>query len=66
MARIADLRRGDLVKVDCAAGHHVVLLTPEVLLRTELSPTVKVLDLKARLQCPADAEEGARFDREKA
>jgi hypothetical protein len=27
-ARIEDLGRGDLVKVDCAACHHVALLTP--------------------------------------
>jgi hypothetical protein len=28
-ARIEDLGHGDLVKVDCAARHHVPLLTPE-------------------------------------
>ena len=32
-ARIKDLGSGDLVKVDCAACHHVALLTPEVLQR---------------------------------
>jgi hypothetical protein len=32
LARIEDLGRGDLVKVDCAACHHVALLTPEFLL----------------------------------
>jgi hypothetical protein len=31
--RIADLGQGDFVKVDCAACHHVALLTPEALLR---------------------------------
>jgi hypothetical protein len=37
------------VKVDCAACHHIALLTPEaVLLR--LSPAAKVLDLKGRLR----------------
>lgn len=46
-ARIEDLRRGDLVK-DCAARHHVALLTLDFLLRLGLSPGVKVLDLKAR------------------
>jgi hypothetical protein len=30
---IEDLRQGDLVKVDCAACHHVTLLTPEALLK---------------------------------
>jgi hypothetical protein len=29
LARIEDLRHGDLIKVDCAACHHVALLTPE-------------------------------------
>ena len=41
-------RAGDFVKVDCAACHHVALLTPEVLLRGGLSPGAKVLDLKGR------------------
>jgi superfamily I DNA/RNA helicase len=35
--RIADLGQGDFVKVDCAACHHVALLTPEALLRAGLS-----------------------------
>jgi hypothetical protein len=43
--------RGDLVKVDCAACHHVALLTAEALLRQGLSPAAKVLDLKGRLRC---------------
>jgi hypothetical protein len=51
LARIEDLGRGDLVKVDCAACHHVALLTPEFLLRFEISPWVKVLDLKERVRC---------------
>ena len=29
LAWIEDLRRGDLVKVDCATCHHVALLTPD-------------------------------------
>jgi hypothetical protein len=33
LARIANLGRSDLVKVDCAACHHVALVTPEFLLR---------------------------------
>jgi hypothetical protein len=49
-ARIDDLERGDLVKVDCAARHHVALLTPEFLLRLGLSPQTKVLDLRGRLR----------------
>jgi hypothetical protein len=36
--RIADLGQGDFVKVDCAACHHVALLTPEALLRVGLDP----------------------------
>src|ERR1700730_9836218 len=37
---------GDFVKVDCAACHHVALLTPEALLRVGLSPAAKVLGLE--------------------
>jgi hypothetical protein len=37
LARIEDLRQGDLVKVDCAACHHVALLTSEFLRRLGLS-----------------------------
>jgi len=47
-ARIEDLGQGDFVKVDCAACHHVALLTPEALLRVGLSRAAKVLDLKGR------------------
>ena len=36
-ARIEDLGPGEFVKVDCAACHHVALLTPEALLRAGLS-----------------------------
>jgi len=45
-ARIEDLGHGDLVKIDCAACHHVALLTPKALLRGGLSPAAKVLELK--------------------
>jgi hypothetical protein len=38
LARIEDLGRGDLVKVDCAACHHVAPLTRDFLLRVGLSP----------------------------
>jgi ribosomal protein S27E len=51
LARIEDLGRGDLVKVDCAACHHVALLTPEFLLRLGLNPRSKVLDLTGRVRC---------------
>jgi hypothetical protein len=51
LARIADLGRGDLIKVDCAACHHVALLTPTALLKLGLSPSIKVLDLKWRVRC---------------
>jgi ribosomal protein S27E len=50
-ARIEDLGQGEFVKVDCAACQHVVLLTPEFLLRLGLSPQTKVLDLKERVRC---------------
>ena len=46
LAWIGDLGHGDLVKVDCAACHHVAQLTPEFLLRLRISPQAKLLDLK--------------------
>ena len=36
--RDADLGQGDFVKVDCAACHHVALLTPQALLRGPSDP----------------------------
>jgi len=51
LARIEDLRHGDLVKVDCAACHHVALLTPDFLVRLGLDPRTKVLDLTGRVRC---------------
>ena len=51
LTRIEDLGRGDLVKVDCAACHHVALLTSDFFLKLGLNPRVKVLDLKARVRC---------------
>ena len=41
LARIEDLGHGDLVKVDCAACHHVALLTPAFLLRLSISSRPK-------------------------
>ena len=55
LARIEDLRHGDLVKVDCAA---VALLTPEFLLRLGISPRTKVLDLNMRVRCRGCAVKG--------
>jgi hypothetical protein len=40
-ARIDTLGLGYFVKVDCAACHHVALLTPEALLRLGLSPAAR-------------------------
>jgi hypothetical protein len=37
-ARIEHFRRDDVVKVDCAACHHVALLTPDFLMRLGLNP----------------------------
>jgi hypothetical protein len=51
LARIEDLGRGDLVQVDCAACHHVALLTPDFLLRLGLNPSGKVLDLQIWVRC---------------
>ena len=55
---IEDLGSGDFVKVDCAACHHVALLTPEPLLRLGLRPAAKVLDLKGRLRCRGCGRKG--------
>jgi hypothetical protein len=52
--------RGDFVKVDCAACHHVALLTPEALLGVGLSPVAKVLDLKGRFRSRGCSGEGVR------
>jgi hypothetical protein len=57
-ARIEDLGPGDFVKVDCAACHHVALLTPETLLRAGLSPAAKLLDIKGRLRCRGCGRKG--------
>jgi hypothetical protein len=56
--RIEDLGSGDFVKVDCAACHHVALLSPEALLRAGLSRAAKVLDLKRRLRCRGCGRKG--------
>jgi hypothetical protein len=52
LARIEDLGRSDFVKVDCAACHHVALLTPEALLKLGPSPAANVLDLPMAGQVP--------------
>ena len=57
LARIEDLGRGDVVKVDCAACHHVALLTSAALLRLGLSPARRYLTSK-RGSGAADAERG--------
>jgi hypothetical protein len=57
-ARIEDLGLGDFVKVDCAACHHVALLTPDALMRAGLSPAAKVLDLKGRRRCRGCGKRG--------
>ena len=49
---------GDFVKVDCAACHHLALLTPAALLRVGLSPAAKVLDLKGKLRCRGCGRKG--------
>ena len=57
--RIEDLGSGDFVKIDCAACHHVALLTPEALRRVGLSAAAKVLDLKGAAPVPGVRKEGA-------
>ena len=53
-----DVGRGEFVKVDFAACHHVAVLTPEALLRIGLRPAAKVLDLKGRLRCRGCGRKG--------
>jgi ribosomal protein S27E len=57
-ARIEDLGLGDFVKINCAACHHVALLTSEALLKAGLSPTAKLLDLKGRFRCRGCGRKG--------
>jgi hypothetical protein len=54
-ARIEDLGQGDLVRVDCAACHHVALLAPAFLLRLGLSPQTRYSTSKSGSGA-ADAE----------
>jgi hypothetical protein len=58
-ARIEDLEPGDFLRVDCAACHHVALLSPEALPKAGLRPATKVLDLIGRLRCRGCGKEGA-------
>ena len=62
-ARIEDLGRGDLVKVDCTARHHFELLTPVALLKPGLSPAAKVLDLAMRFGAAGAKREVGRLFR---
>jgi hypothetical protein len=51
-ARIEDLGPGDLVRVECAACGHDVLIPPSALLQgLRLQPTTLVADLEPRLRC---------------
>jgi hypothetical protein len=51
-ARIEDLGPGDLVRVECAACGHDVLITRSALLQgLRLQPTDRVLDLESRFRC---------------
>jgi len=51
LARIEDLGRGDLVQINCAACHHIALLTPDFLLRQGLSPRPRCSIYKGRVRC---------------
>ena len=49
--QVEDLGRGDLMKVDCTASHHIALLTLEALLRVGLPAAAKGFStLKGRLR----------------
>jgi hypothetical protein len=62
-ARIADLGRGDFLKVDCAACHYVPLLTPEALLRLGLSPPRRFSTSKTGSGAAGAEGKGARWSR---
>ena len=49
-ARLEDLRPGDLVELECACGHTVVL-TPAMLKTAGVKSAEKVVDVKSRLRC---------------
>jgi hypothetical protein len=57
LARIEDLGRGDLLRVDCAACDHVALLTPEFLLRLGSALGPRCL-ISSGASGAADAERG--------
>ena len=45
LAQIEDLRQGEFVKVDCAACHHVALLTPAAFVEAQVEPCGQGPDL---------------------
>jgi len=49
---------GRSLNIDCAACHHVALLTPEAPAEGGAEPAAKVLDLKARLRCRGCGRKG--------
>jgi hypothetical protein len=62
-ARIEDLSAGDFVKLDCTACDHTALLSLESLLRSDVQPRDRVLDLKDRVRCRGwCAGSGRRLD----
>jgi hypothetical protein len=58
-ARIEDLGPGDFVKIDCAACHHVALLSAEVLLRGRAESRGEGAPLEGPAPVPRVREEGA-------
>jgi hypothetical protein len=50
LARIEDLGQSDFMKVDCAASHHVALLTPAALVKLGLSHAARMLGLDSGSQ----------------
>jgi hypothetical protein len=49
-ARLQDVGPGDLVQLECACGH-IVVLTPAMLKAAGVTPAEKVVDLESRLRC---------------
>jgi ribosomal protein S27E len=51
-ARVSDLRPGDFVKVTCYGCGHETLIPPETfLVRPDVSPDMRVVDLEKRVRC---------------
>jgi hypothetical protein len=61
-ARLKDLGPGDLVQLECACGHAMVL-TPAMLATAGVRSAKKIVDLESRLRCRECDARGKAGDR---